>query len=528
MKKLLVLVLFSASVVFSQNEQPNIELPDFIITGRQTVEIPAAIKPKTELISILSKDFFTPKFSSEELPYLITSTPAAVYPSVKEAEKYFNGNVKIMLGKETMPFGLLNFSQSFDYYLFNIKAWGTNINEYKPYAGYNNSGVELTNDFSISTRSSFLPGTKVLAEAKYYRDSYYLFGSTKPEQLRKKNNGNAAISISSMYSKIFNFAFGASGNIFSLNESNLKETNLTAFGRINFRWSNFKFGGNTEIKRQMLSNNLSRKASYDYLSSEAFVEFIPFRGLWVNGGIYFSTNSVNNMFSPFAAAEFLLDKGLVLGAEFKPRVEFLNMENILDKNLYAALGLTDNMFTKYNNDLTIAVRYEFQKLFSVSLSANYSKIDNYLYYEDLLNVGMFDIRTANDVQILKSTLKIYLQPTKFGSLFADAVIQRVSNADDKAIPYEPNFTSSLAYNYSFNNACGFGLKYKIAFGAYTDLKNAQKIDNYSDISASGWYELFSGFKLTIDFQNILNRSNFAWKQYQEKPFDYLIGFEYRW
>lgn len=528
MKKIFLLVLISASLLFSQSEQQNIELPDFIITGKQTVDIPAAIKPKTELISILSKDFFTPQYSSEELPFLITSNPTAVYPSVKEAEKYFDGNVKIMIGKETMPFGLFNFAQSFDYYLLNVKAWGTNISEYKPYAGYNNSGIELTNDFSISTRSSFLPGTKVLAEAKYYRDSYRLFGSLKPDQSRERSDGKAGISVSSMYSKIFNFAFGATGNLFSFNENNLKETNLTAFGNMNLRWNKFIFGGKAELNKQILSNNLSGKDNYDNLTAEAFVELVPLNGLWVNGGIYFNTNSVNNMFAPFASAELLLDKGLILGAEFKPRVDFYSLKQILDRNQFSTLGLTDNVFTKFNNNLSISLRYEFQKLFSVSLSANYEKADNYLYFEDLLNNGKFDMLTANRVSTLKSKLNLYIQPADYGYLFAEIVAQNVSDSNEKLIPYEPTFVSSFAYNYSSGNVWGFGIKYKIELGAYTDINNTQRIDNFFDLSLSGWYELFNGFKLTADFQNILNRSNFVWKQYQEKPFDYLIGFEYRW
>lgn len=528
MKRIFIILLLFASFSFSQNEQQNIELPDFIITGRQSVDIQAATKPKTVLVSVLSKDFFTPQYSSEELPLLISSSPIAIYPSVKESEKYYDGNVKVMIGKETMPFGMLNLSQSFDHYLFNLRAWGTNINEYKPYAGYNNSGIELANDFSISTRSSFLPGTKVLAEAKYFRDSYYLFGSLKPDQLREKNNIDASVSVSSMYSKIFNFAFGASGNVFTLKERSFSETNLTAFGKMNLRWNKMILGGDAEIKRQMLSNNLSGKSSYDYFNAKAFVELVPVGGLWLNGGVIFNTNSVNNILSPFVAAEFMLDNGIVVGAEYKPRIEFFSMNSIFYKNLYTTLGVTDNVFTKYKNDLSIAIRYELQKLFSASLSADYASIDNYLYFEDVVNFGKFDIQTANDVQIIKTRLKVFLQPSQFGNVFAEVILQDVSDANGKIIPYKPSFISTFAYNYSSSSEWGFGLKYRISAGAYTDLKNLQKFENYTYLSASGWYQLFSGFKLTADFQNILNRSNFAWKQYQEKPFDYLIGFEYRW
>lgn len=528
MKKLLLVLIFFVSAVSAQNEQQNIELPDFIITGRQAIDIPSAQKPKTELVSILSKEFFTPQYSSEDLPFLITSAPVAIYPSIKGAETYFDGNVKIMLGKETMPYGLLNLSQSFDYYLFNLKAWGTNIKDYQPYSNYNSSGIELSNDFSISTRSEFLPGTKILADAKYFRDSYYMFGSITPAQLREKNNGEARVAFSSLYSKIFNLAFGVTGNLFSLNENSLKETNILADGKINFRWNGLMFGGKAELKRQMLSNNLSGKGSYNNFSTEVFIEAIPSSSIWINAGAYFNTNSSFNMFSPFVTVELLVDKGLTFGAEYKPKVDFFTMRNLLEKNLFATLSLTDNVFTKYYNDLSVTLRYEYQKVFSIAFLANYAKIDNYLYYEDLLNVGKFDIQTASGVQVLKSKLNFYLQPTQFGSLFAEAVVQDIRDINDQHIPYEPVFISSFAYNYSFNSSCGFGVKYKIAFQAYADLKNTQTINNYADLSASLWYELLGGLKFTADFQNILNRSNFVWKQYQEKPFDYLFGFEYRW
>ncbi len=528
MKKLLALFIIAFSVTRAQNEQQNIELPDFIITGRQAINIAAAQKPKTELISILSKDFFTPQYSSEELPFLITSAPIAIYPSIKGAEEHYDGKVKIMIGKETLPFGEVSLSQSFDYYLFHLKAWGSNINDYLPSAGYNNSGIEIKNDFSISTKSEFLPGSKILAEGKYYRDSYNLFGSVTPTQLREKNNAEASLSVSSMYSKIFNMAFGVSGNHFSLNENSLKETSLIAKGKMNLRWNKILFGASAVFHRQILANNISGTDSYSRLGTEVYVESVPSNNLWVTAGVYFDANSSSNLFSPFALVEILLDKGMTFGAEYKPKVEFLTMKNILDRNPYTNLGFTDNAFSKYYNNLNLTFRYEYQKLFSISLLANYSKVDNYLYYEDLLNVGKFDIQKASGVKILKSKINFYLQPTEFGYLFAEAAIQDVRSTNNSYIPYEPVYTSSLSYKYDNNSDWGFGLTYLIAVDTYADIKNTQKVGNYTNLEAGVWYQLFSGLKITADFQNILNRSNFVWKQYQEKPFDYLLGFEYRW
>ncbi len=528
MKKLLGLFILSLSITIAQNEQQNIELPDFIITGRQAISIAAAQKPKTELISILSKDFFTPQYSSEELPFLITSAPVAIYPNVKSAEDHYDGKVKIMIGKETLPFGELNLSQSFDYYLFHLKAWGSNINDYLPNAGYNNSGIEIKNDFSISTKSEFLPGSKILAEGKYYRDSYSLFGSVTPTQLREKNNAEVSLSVSSLYSKIFNMAFGVSGKHFSMNENSLKETSIIATGKMNLRWNKMLFGASAVFHRQMLANNLSGTDSYSRLGTEVYVESVPSNNLWVTAGVYFDANSSSNLFSPFALVEILLDKGMTFGAEYKPKVEFFTMKSILDRNPFTNLGLADNAFSKYYNNLNLTFRYEYQKLFSIALLTNYSKVDNYLYYEDLLNAGKFDIQKASGVQIIKAKVNFYLQPTEFGYLFAEAAVQEVTSSAGNKIPYEPVYTSSLSYNFNNNSDWGFGLTYLIALDTYADINNAQKVSNYTNLVAGAWYQLFSGFKITADFQNILNRSNFVWKQYQEKPFDYLLGFEYRW
>jgi hypothetical protein len=40
--------------------------------------------------------------------------------------------------------------------------------------------------------------------------------------------------------------------------------------------------------------------------------------------------------------------------------------------------------------------------------------------------------------------------------------------------------------------------------------------------------VMKNMELNIDLQNILNKDNFMWNSYDEKPFDVLIGFNYKW
>ena len=74
MKKYFILIiLFFSTFLFAQTEQQSIELPDFVITGRQNIDIPIAVKKKPDLVSTISKDFLTPQYSPEEFPLLFSS-----------------------------------------------------------------------------------------------------------------------------------------------------------------------------------------------------------------------------------------------------------------------------------------------------------------------------------------------------------------------------------------------------------------------------------------------------------------------
>jgi len=41
-------------------------------------------------------------------------------------------------------------------------------------------------------------------------------------------------------------------------------------------------------------------------------------------------------------------------------------------------------------------------------------------------------------------------------------------------------------------------------------------------------EFFGGLDFTVELNNILNKKNYIFEDYQEKPFDIIAGIEYRW
>jgi len=522
------LFVLISSFVFAQTEQQGIELPDFVITGKQSIDIPIAAKRKPDFIPILSKDFFTPQYSPEELPLLISPEPIPIKPGIKTYDDYFNGSLKVQVGNYSLPVGEFNITQSYDNYLFHSKIWGSNIKEYVANAGYNNSGVSLSNEFFVSTKSDFLPGAKLKLAGEYLRDSYRFFAAKDPTFLRETNGGSAIFSLSSSYNRWITFAADLGGNILSLNESGLKETNFNANGLFEFKTGTITFGLKDFYTTQKLNGNLSGVNGYNFNLTEGYVKLFPTKLFLFTIGINYSAYPLSSFFSPFGSFELNLDKGLTFSVEYKPHVQFYNTKDFLKRNLYFNPGTIDNVSSVYKTNIHGMFKYEYEKMFTVSITGGYAKVNNYFYFEDRTNAGKFDMFILPDANIFSAELNLFFYPAQFGYFFGNVLLKDVKDQFDNNVPYEPKFSSTLSYGYNFNFGLGFNIKYQLALNAYTDIINSGQLADYHNLSISLSYEILKGLKLTSDFQNIFNRANFVWKQYQEEPFDILVGVEYRW
>jgi hypothetical protein len=529
MKKLIIVFIFLISqLLFAQNQQ-GIELPDFVITGKQSIDIPIAVKKKPELISTLSEDFILPQYSPEELPILISSLPVPVIPSIKSVDELFYGSLIMKAGRYTIPLGELNINQIFDNYLFNTRVWGSNISEYIPNAGYNTSGISMTHEFFLSTMSDFLPGSKIKIYGDYNRDSYKLYGWTNdPTYLREVNNGSVLLSVSSSYSRWINYNFESDGNVYSFSENGLKETNFNSQGTVEFKTGTMIFGASGNYRLQNLTNNISNIANYNFFSAQGYYTIYPLNMFWLSLGINYSNTGYDSKISPFGSLEIKIDQGFTFSAEYKPHFEFFTVKDFLSKNPYVNFGLIDNAYEEYQNDVGAMIKYEYGKLFEASLTGRYSEINNYFYFDDKNQPGKLDLFLVPDAKIYDAKINLIYNSDRFGNLIYEAEFRQAKDDLKNYIPYEPELSTSLAYLYNFSFGLESKIKYNLMYDIYTNTANSNMLQNYHDISISFGYELFKAVKITADFQNIMNRSNFVWKLYQEKPFDILFGFEYRW
>ncbi len=527
MKKLILIFFCSVSLFYAQTEQRGIELPDFVITGRQSVEVQAAQKNKPELVSTLSEEFFTPAFSPEELPLLFSSIPTPIQPDISASGDYYSGSLNIGLGRYSFPTGNLFLNKSFNHYLVSLNAWGSNLKPYIENAGYNNSGLKLENNFFISTKSDFIPGTKFKLGGEYSRDSYKYYGSIIPTTERKNERGNLEFEAKNTFNRWVNFKLNLSADFLNTNNNSLKEKNLNLESLFEIKLGKMIAGGNAFYRKQLLDGNLSGVDSYDYYSLDGYAKIYPMNNLIVTGGINLAGNGGNMFFSPFGTLQYRIFDGLSLNAGFKPHTKFYSIKDFLNNNIYMLNLFTDNVFSEVVFDFDAKLRYEYEKIFAIDFWSRYSKTDNYLYFEDTFNTGFFLVQTS-DAKSISGGINFLLYPNEYGYLSGELRLQNIKDSNKKYIPYKPLYYLSVAYGYDFSFGLGLKASYKYASGSYADILNNFEMPDYYNLSFRIDYKIWESLSISGDFQNILNRSNFVLYNYEEKPMDLILGIQYRW
>jgi hypothetical protein len=101
MIKIFLLILFPAVLIFSQvdkSKNPNVELPDFVITGQDVISIKRAFKIKPDFISTVTDKFVKPVHSPEELGLRQLSDPIKEDLALLDSTAFSNGSLSAGAG----------------------------------------------------------------------------------------------------------------------------------------------------------------------------------------------------------------------------------------------------------------------------------------------------------------------------------------------------------------------------------------------------------------------------------------------
>ncbi len=525
MKKIIFLFLFPLALFAQGEKQQALELPDFIITGTRGIDVPILQKKKPKLISIMANDFFMPAFSPEEfVPAVLTSSFEKELKIVSPYRNY-EGKLSIGAGRYTLPVGEFNFVKNLSGFILNLNALGSNITNYVPEAGYNNTLISAGGDYFVNSSNDFFNSTAMSFDLSYYRNSYNMFASPVPSDKRNSNQFNAAVSLSNNAFKHLNYNFSFNAQLFNTNYLSTKETKISALGNLEYKSSAFNLAVQMNFINQRVENSVFASDNNSMLATEVLLKLKPVTGVQTGAGIHIANYNGNTFFMPVANLQMILNDNFSLFAEFTPGMEFLTFSEIISSNRYA--DFVPAVFQKKKADFKVSLRYEYGKYFEISGGIGFASYNDFVYFEDDLTAGIFRPKTV-DSRRLYSFAKLNFHPGPFGYFYGNVIIQDMTKDDGKVIPYQPTFVANLVYGYDFEIGLSFkaGINYQTS--AYSDLLNAVTLPAFQNLSLSLGYKIQTNLTVKLDLENLTNSKNYFFKGYMEKPFDIVAGVEYRW
>jgi len=525
-KNILLLIIFPAIFIYSQDEKsknPNVELPDFVITGQDVISIKRAEKIKPDFISTVTEKFVKPVHSPEELRLRQLSDPIKEDLALLDSTSFSNGSLSAGAGIYILPEANLSYTYSFQNGLLKAGLGGMYQRDYiensDRYSFYGGAGIE----YSLGVIDKSLPGTRFLLGGDYNSLAYKLFASNNPEQKRTKNEGNYYIGINSTAGKVFIFDLKFDDYITSLVENNFSENLLDLNGFARLQLSDIGFGIKTNYQKQFFTSDSLNNIGFNYFFFRPTVSFELLNSIMAEVGYTFTNSGGQSFDNIFASFGLRISKNMILLGEFSPNAEFVTSGSLLRNNDYFDPLTFDNLFFRKSNYFDVAVKYEYERYYQIDAGLRSFKSGNLPYFVSSDKSGQFNIASA-DAKNYNAYLNLSFHLGPYGLLYGSLDYFRVRDNNDNNIPYQPNLKVNLTYGYEFKKGLLGEVLVDYFSDRYTDLPNTTKLNSFFNLGFKLTYKLQELFILKLEMNNLLNRDIVLWQAYKEKPFDVLLGF----
>jgi len=527
MKYLLLILLLSTAVIYSQDTNPNVELPDFVIFGKDVISVRKVDKLKPDYISTVSDEFLKPTYKPDYLDLAEVSNPVEAELSLLDSADYRKGFIELKAGLYQLPAGELNYTFPYSGGMVHGFIKGLNQIEYVDNSDKQYLEGSLDISYSLPTNLSAMPGTKFSLSGDHTKNHFKFFGSVDPERKRNLNIGNASIGIQNLYMKEFVFDLNGGGDFTYIDDEKFNESLLyvNGFGRL--KLSTFSLGVKAAYQHQNLSTDSLSDSKTDayYFRPTASLEI--FKKIMLEAGFTFSASSGEKLNGLYASVSTEIASNFILFGEYSPIGESITAGKFLRNNFYYDQQDLKRVFLKKKNMLRATVKYEYDKYYQIDGGIEFYDADNLPYYNNPDSSGFFEVLTS-DATSWDFFINMLYHLGPYGYFYGSVNYLNVQDSDSRKIPYYPGLKASLIYGYNFSQQWKGEVKLSYLSDRYADLENTdgRKLPSIFDLGLKVSYSFEMNFGVFFELNNILNTKRAIWEGYQEKPIDALLGINY--
>jgi hypothetical protein len=511
---------------------PKIDLPEYVITGREVIELPSTSKltPNDTANSLVDASQLSGLGEKSK-----ASEPTGKSVGGLATPESFDGKLTLGYGNLNTRYGEGWFGKKFSEGDFSLHGRYLAHNAYVPFANASGGGVDAVGGIFLPSSLALFSNARLYGSAGYEGKQYRLFGSLNPSQERSVHIYRVNSGLSSSAGAVVSYDAAAQIRRLTIEDHDKsQEDELTLSLQLAHQTPDLHLKGSVFYGGSYLTQSFSA-SDPQYYKGSASVRKLFFEKLDLSGGVglFHFRNSGGNFTSkvyPDIGLQYYLVQGLTLFARFDPSVERYSLGQAVAENRY--LG-NDVRIRHQDIFVNISGGVEFETLNRGSgrVYIKYQRVRDFPVYVDPSTTPLpdWDLFYAGITRFLSLNGEVLVNLTDADRVSGSARLLSSENSATKdRVPYLPLVQITSEYSHQFL----FGLTTRVA-GRFIgrrsiDFRDALHLNSFFLLGASAEYKVTRNFGVFVQLNNIFDERYSYWNLYQEVPFSAMGGITARW
>ena len=523
----------------NESPLPKIDLPEFVITGNEKIDLNIESKAEDDQDRIFSPAKPIPGERPVNVGEALTPKQIKSFTKTPGA---LNGKVFAGIGFYATPqfdgwFGQYSPTSSFVVNGYYSESQGhLKVAD----AGFWRGGFGVRGSYTLPESSVFIPFAQLTGETKYGREAYRAFASQSPYRVRDLSGIEVSGGIGSRYALPYRALSGVDysartgWSYFSASDSvKSTEAEFLLGGNASTRFFETSIRGQAEYRATgyHMDSLALHSGQWFVLRADAQQLLLPSLQLSIALQQFLYRGNVgaaSGRFYPNIEVHYSFTENASMYTGFSPTVERNTLSSIIKQNRYArfnALLVPTDVRVNYYAGMELTPREEI----TVTAKLTYKHINNYPTFYDKNSAKVWEVLYLSDVRSTKFDLSSLYRLNQKQNVVAYFSTQKVRQKDSTGtMPYIPKVTIGAAYHHFFD----FGLHAE-AFAEYnssryTDFSNSHSTSGYLFSGVKAEIELFRQFRGHAELNNMFDQHYEVWNGYQERTIFLLLGISYQW
>jgi len=518
------------SQAVAQVPLPEFDIPEYVITGTATIDLPPAERAATDAVTtpfppVLRAMRSTLRDRSIEGPNERNATYG--FQSVYG----WNGRAFASIGTFFTPRLEAWVGRSDERYRVDVDAGYGRTKGWVRSSDRTEANGSVAGTYVLSGDSPLIQDAQVDARAGFQSAAYRFFGSMVPDLRREVSRTDVTVGAQSLSNGELPYALRlsinsmkASDSARAVNEGGIRFGVRTLFEALALPW---------ELSFRIDNGNLSgfRRGSQSYFHLEAgtLTDIGPV-SLTIAARIMSARSAGSSQllrFYPHVTASTALDGIHALQLAFAPTLEHRTLAMAVSENPYVSTQTTLRP-TDVRQMWTLSLSSNWNSRIQTVGSVEYRHAADAPYSLDTSSLGIWSLAYAPSASIFALNVGAVatLSPNDyFASKFAIRSVR--FDQIDSHVPYVPKAELELAYTRSIGSALSIVPRIFGAFSRVADPTGAA-LPTLWQLDVRAEYRLLPNAVVLLDLSNLLNRSNETWRGYRDRPFSITLGIDVRW